>query len=143
MDDLQPAYTPEQLQALQHADEMDKLRVELNDECLRALRTQHHQAHFKTHCMRTQFASELSGLLTKNIDEYTESVQDKVKALLKKYDVPLYPVIFVNGEYYSDYSEEIEMELIMIPQEYRAYNLTAEQKAAVLQNKLTEMELSL
>ena len=143
MEDLQPEYTPEQLRELEHADELEKQRDELNADWLEAMRSRHHDAHYKQHCTRVRFVEELRGLLDVNIDEHTENVQDKVKALLKKYDVPTFPVIFVNGEYHSDYTEEIETELNANQTCYAVYHITARQKEAVLKQKLSELEIRL
>lgn len=142
MDDLQPPYTPEQLRELEHSDELEKVRTEIIADCLEAMRTRHHDAHYKQHCTRVRFVSELRSLLDENT-EHAESVQDKVKALLKKYDVPTFPVIFVDGEYHSDYTEEIETELNANQTCYAVYHITARQKEAVLKQKLSELEIRL
>lgn len=143
MDDLQPPYTPEQLRELEHADELEKLRIELSEDCVEAVRVQHHRAHYKMHCLRMRIAEDLASLLDVNTDPNFESVQDKVKALLEKYDPPIYPVIYVDGEYHSDYSEEAEKELNDSSRCYAVYNLTAKQKEYVLKNKLSELEIPL
>lgn len=143
MDDLQPPYTPEQLRELEHADELEKLRDELNGEWSNAMRTRHHEAQYKVHCMRTRFATELRTLLSENTEEYFENVQDKIHALLKKYGEPACPVIFVDGEYHSDYSEEVEAKLNEKKQDYAVYHLIAKMKEYVLKHKLSELEIPL
>lgn len=142
-DELQPDYTDEQVQIMNRLDEIDKVRTELSEEWAAAMRQLNHRAHFAKHRARQRLVVEIRGLLEQNIDEYKESVQEKVEALLEKYGVPTYPVIFTDNGYHGDYTEEKELELTMIPVTYRVYHLTAKQKEAVLKYNLSELELSL
>jgi len=146
MDDgLFSDYTDEQVAEMNRQKELDDLRDELTNvhaaELAELCRFNKHLRHTEWHLKRKTFANELRSLLDENSEFHSESVQSKVEALLQKYDVPTFPVIFVNGEYHSEHTDEIEMELAMIPADYAVYHLTAEVKANVQKHKLSEWDL--